>query len=382
MSVDFLGEIKKHLTQNQDLIRIWGNLAENPVEWSQDRITLATGEGKFGKKEPTVTAFGVDSNLVSQHYDMIIMDDVVNRENTYTKEQIEKVILRYKDILDLLEPRGQLIIIGTRWNYDDLYGWILDATGDRRSQYNIMVKRAFDGSIDEPGQLLWPEKYRASDFQVLYKEKGSYEFSCQYLNDPIDDKDAKFRRDWFHYYDQSDMRGKQMNKYLLIDPAFEVKKDSDYTAMVSIGVDEFNNIFVLDVIRAKMLPHETINLLFLLYEEYHYNQIGIEEVSFGKTLQYNLYDEMNKRKRYLPITKLKPGVRTKDARIMGMQPMYEAGKVFHCKIARGVAFLEDELLRYPRTTNDDIIDALAYGLDIIAPARIQKESRFKNRWLY
>lgn len=631
-AIDFLTEIKKNLTQNEDLIRIYKDpdkpwIADNPLEWSADRITLNVP--KLGKKGPTVTASGIDVNLVSQHYDMIIMDDVVNRENTFTKDQIQKVILRYKDNLDLLEPGGELIVIGTRWNYDDLYGWILDPKGDVRKGFKTMIKQAYQGDLWDDPIILWSEKYTAKDLQDLYRQKGSYEFSCtpqetpilmadwtykpisqiqagdrvigftkgmakvksrlvptvvkhvmqkedvvqtlvmkkgrairctadhnwytgredpthkrykpakvgsklrlvldpivepvdrealtylagiidgegsfksggcisiaqsevknketyetilkalnklelqyslyhraassghapstiitikqstrlcellitlpwfgkrdqayewlykkasrfvkekdevmaiyedgleqvyaletetgnyiawgyassncQYMNDPISMEDAKFKREHFHYYHLDDLRGLPLNKYLLIDPAFETKKDSDNTAMVSIGIDDENNVWILDVLKGKFHPKQTIELMFSLYEKHHYLGIGIEDITFGKTLQYHLNDEMKQRKKWLPIIKLKPGERSKDARIMGLQPLYEAGKVFHCKDGRGIQYLEEELLRYPRSAHDDIIDALAYGPDIMAPVRKKKETRWRHRYLY
>ncbi len=109
MAVDFLTEIKRHLQGNETLINLYGALANEAEEWSQDRITLKRKDQNI--KGPTVWATGVESNLVGSHPDLIILDDVVNRDNIETRESIEKVILRYKDALDLLEPGGQLIVI-------------------------------------------------------------------------------------------------------------------------------------------------------------------------------------------------------------------------------------------------------------------------------
>jgi len=80
MSYAFLSEIKKHLQFNEDLIKIYGALAENPIKWSEKMITLEQAKTSHGKKEATVTAYGMGGNLVSQHYDLIIMDDPINRD--------------------------------------------------------------------------------------------------------------------------------------------------------------------------------------------------------------------------------------------------------------------------------------------------------------
>ncbi|MGH2612149.1 MAG: LAGLIDADG family homing endonuclease [Rhabdochlamydiaceae bacterium] len=110
LAVDFLTEIKRNLQTNEKILELYGDLTAGNSEWAQDRITLARTDHNI--KGPTVWAAGVDSNLTGSHPDMIIMDDVVSRDNTQTIEQIEKVKLRYRDALDLLEPGGQLLIIG------------------------------------------------------------------------------------------------------------------------------------------------------------------------------------------------------------------------------------------------------------------------------
>ena len=114
--------IQKILQGNEMLIDVFGDLSKGAPVWSQAQTTISQND----KREPTITAAGIDNNLVGGHYDLIIMDDVVNRDNVATQDQIMKVIQRYRDSLDLLEPGGQLIVIGTRWDDGDMYGWIQD----------------------------------------------------------------------------------------------------------------------------------------------------------------------------------------------------------------------------------------------------------------
>ena len=49
-------------------------------------------------KESTVTVTSIGASTVSQHYDLIICDDLVNRESITTEDQLEKVITYYKDL--------------------------------------------------------------------------------------------------------------------------------------------------------------------------------------------------------------------------------------------------------------------------------------------
>lgn len=379
-AVDIQQGIQKTVQSSERLQELWGNIFQNPAEWSQDRTRLAQND----KREPTITAAGIDNNLVGGHYDLIIMDDVVNRDNIATQEQIQKVIQRYKDSLDLLEPNGELIVIGTRWHDSDLYGWILDTTNSIRENYEVMIKKAYEGNIEtvEGFIPLWPDKFSREELQRRLKEEGWYHFSAQYMNNPVPEEDAIFKRSNFRYYEEWDIKGRNLNKFVLIDPALTVSKDADYTAIVVIGVDEWGDIFILDILRKKLLPNELIDTIFFVREKWQVYDIAIETQAFQKILAYSLRADDRFKKRPFHITELKTNDRDKEQRIRGLQPLYDNAKVFHSKLLPNNIYLEDELIRFPRSQHDDIIDALAYSLDVMYPARQPRTNTNRKRWLY
>src|SRR3990167_6772640 len=220
-AADLVAAIQKQLQGCEMITNIWGDFSVGAREWSQDKIRLAQND----KRESTVTAAGIDNNLVGGHYDIIIMDDVVNRDNIGTAEQIRKVIQKYRDSLDLLEPNGQLIVIGTRWHYGDLYGWILD-NSEIKSSYEILVKEAFSGNIQtgEGFEALWPGKFTLKELRTRLAEEGWSHFSAQYLNNPVPEENATFKRTWFQYYEPEDLKGKLLTKFIAVDPAISEAK--------------------------------------------------------------------------------------------------------------------------------------------------------------
>ena len=381
MAVDLNLNIQRKLQGTRRIGEIWGDVTNGAKEWSQDRTRLAGNT----TREPTLIAAGIDNNLVGGHFDIIIMDDVVNRDNVGTQDQIFKVIQRYKDSLDLLETGGQLIIIGTRWHDSDLYGWILDPSNDIKHSYQILIQRAYEGNIQtgEGFQALWPEKFSRKELQTRLREEGWAHFSAQYMNNPVPEEDAIFKKTWFQYFEPADMRGKLLNKFLVIDPALSLAKDADYTAMIIIGVDEYGYVYVLDMVRMKLSPHDIIDKMIQFARSWHISDIGIETVAFQKTLAYSLREHPEFKKRPFHITELKPNERTKEFRIRGLQPLYENRKVYHNKTHANTLYLEDELVRFPRSTHDDLIDALSYSLDLMYPAKQKTSQRTgRSRWLY
>jgi len=384
MAVDFLSEIKRHLTQNEYLRELYPDAAaaaDAPEEWAQDRITLKRTDNNI--KGPTVWAAGVESNLVGSHPDLIIFDDVVNRDNSQTREHMEKVILRYKDALDLLEPGGQLIVIGTRWSEADLYSWLLDKDAGIVKSYDVMIKKAYQGNIDtgEDFEALWPAKFTTKELKDRLREKGTYEFSAQYMNDPVPAEDADFRREWFQYYDREEMRGKEMRIIATIDPAISLEKDADFTGIGVTGIDQFANLYIKDLVRKRMKPSEIIDTIFRLDEIWHPHMWVLETIAYQKALSYALTDEMRRRNKYLPIKEVNQHERSKDQRIRGLQPIYMNKKVFHPKNHAVVPYLEEELLTFPRGRHDDLIDMLSMALDFLTPPR-PKKTRFQHKYLY
>ena len=380
MAVDLHMSIQKNLQSNETIHTIWGDLSQNAREWSQDKTRLESND----KREATITAAGIDNNLVGGHYDLIIMDDVVNRDNIGTQEQINKVLKKFRDSLDLLEPHGQLIVIGTRWHDADLYGWIQEKDNDIISDFDVLTKRAYEGDLiqGEGFVPLWSGKFDLDGFRRLLRAEGWSHFSSQYLNDPVPEENATFKRDYFRYYDSSEMKGRLMNKFLLIDPAISLKKEADYSAFVVVGHDENNFIYILDVIRIKALPSGVVDTIFALRDRWNLVDVGIEEIAFQKALAYAIREDVRFKSRPFHITTLKPNERTKDQRIKGLQPLYENFRILHNKLIPNNIYLEDELVRFPNGKHDDIIDALAYAPDIIFPARQKTSGKQHHRYLY
>lgn len=384
IAVDFLTEIKNSLQRSEVIAELYPEIrqaVDNNVEWAQDRITIKRQDSNI--KGPTVWAAGVEGNLTGSHPDLIILDDVVSRDNVTTPEQIDKVKLRYKDALDLLEPGGQLIVIGTRWTESDLYNWMMDKDNQIIQGYDVMVRKAYEGDLEtgEGFKALWGEKFTQEELLSRLRGKGWYEFSAQYQNDPIPDKDATFQKEWIQQYDKEDIRGKELTKVLTIDPAISLEKSADYTAMIVSGIDTFGNIFVLDMVRERLTPSQLIEQVFQLNEVWHPTSVGIETVAYQKAIAYSLREEMAKRRRFLPIVELKPQERSKDLRIKGLQPQYSSMKIFHPRGHKLTPFLEAELASFPRGVHDDMIDAFSYALDLLFPPR-RKVTRYQNEYLY
>lgn len=359
---NFLFEIKDHLTKNQTFLELYTNYKgkDTPfynkrLRWNENEIEL---DGRsLGIKEATISTIGVGGNLVSQHYSRILADDLVNLENSATRYQALKVIDWWKKAFSLLDYDGEMVVIGTRWSYFELYSWMLEQLGGEIDYY-------IRGAYKEDGSLYFPEVLNEQKLQELRKIQGSFTFSSFYLNNPIDEETAIIKKHQIRYY--GDLEEKSLPKNLAIfsvcDPAVSQQESADYSSIVTVGVDYDDNWYVLEVFRGQWSVGELVLNLFSTFLKWKPITMSIEIIGQAQALMNPIYAEEDKRLKegkpvYLPLVEVKSRPPyTKEMRIRSvLQPRFERGKIF---IRRDMADLEEELLRFPKSAHDDIIDPL------------------------
>ena len=119
------GEIRLQTETNVTLRTLFGDLRDGA--WRAGRFTIA-GRTRICK-EASVTSTGVEGAIVSRHYEIIILDDIVDEENSQSPHAREKLKTWYaKVLLPCLEPGGELHLLGSRYHPRDLYGELVAAT--------------------------------------------------------------------------------------------------------------------------------------------------------------------------------------------------------------------------------------------------------------
>lgn len=363
---EMLYEIKQMLTDKSDLPKLFGQFQSD--RWREDDIVIKQRTKALAA--PTVGTSGVEAELTSSHYDVIILDDLQGLQNYQTPEQREKVKRYYRSMMDLLEPGGLLVVIGTRWHLDDVYQYVID---NESEYFDITVRK-----VIEDGKIIFPKKFNKKfdpltknwvetqeptmDFINYLKKRPSEEFSSQYMNEPLDSENQIFKNDYFKYYER---RPERLFVSMTLDPAISEKQSADYFAINVSGMDENYNIYVLDTLKGHWKVSEQIDNIFSMYEKWHPSAIGLETVAYQKALKSWLEEKMRIRGVYFPITELKRSTNeNKEFRIKGLEPFYREGKIFHSPWMKS---LEQELTQFPKGKHDDEADALASQLELLVP---------------
>jgi len=358
----FMREIIEHLMGNPKYREIFKAIhGMYPFEkkskarlWTDSELILPCRTRPL--KEPTISAAGIDVTKTGMHYDLIIMDDLHSEKNVTNREQIDQVIQHYKLGLALLDPGRPLVVVGTHWDFTDLYQYIIDF---QQNRFNILVR----GAYNEDGSLFFPERLNKEFLDSQRESLGGYLFSCQYLNSPVSDETAVFKRDCIRYKTLEEIKGRPINWYLSVDPSYEGTY-SDYAALVLAGMDFQRDIYVRYITRQKMTYGDIINEIFRIYTHRDFQGIKIgriylETIATQKSIGVELNNEMKRRNTWLPVEEIRSHKLSKEERIRGLAPFYEFGHIYHIKECPELIELEYELLHFPRGQHDDMIDSLA-----------------------
>lgn len=271
------------------------------------------------------------------------------------------------------QSRSGIVLISTRWALDDIQGKIEKQQKENESRFgprglydrwkNISFPAIPDEDIVVDGSLLCkagnslcPERFTLED---LTKTKNSYistgkvsDWASLYMQTPIIAENAKFRREWFRYYEPEVLTGKQLYYTTTVDLAISQKKSADYTVIRTVAKEvDGPKWFLIDVTRGRLDPLQTIDAVFHHWKQYR-SKVYIESVAYQAALQYFLVDEQRKRNEFFTIEEIKPSkLSKKEERIEGLIPLYKAGVVYHRKGQD--ENLELELMQFPFGNHDD-----------------------------
>tara|TARA_R110000868_G_scaffold4057_1_gene24780 strand:+ start:924 stop:2459 length:1536 start_codon:yes stop_codon:yes gene_type:complete len=361
---------------------------------------------KENVRDPSIFTGGLTTSLTGMHCDIAVLDDIVVYENAYTGEGRNKVRSQYSLLSSIEGGEAKEWVVGTRYHPADLYNDLLqmsedlyDDKGNKIGETNIyeIFERPVEFDGDGTGEFLWPRQQRKDgkwfgfDMRILSKKRGQYldkgQYKAQYYNDPTDPDNVPVGRDKFQYFDRKFVRNdggtwyykqNKLNVFAAVDFAFSLNKKADYTAIVVIGIDADNNIYVLDIDRFKTdRIVEYFEHILNLVTKWSFRKIRAEVTVAQVTIVKQLKELIKQHGLALSVEEFRP-TRThgnKQERISAvLEPRYDNLQMWHYK-GGNVQILEEELSsRNP--AHDDVIDALASVVDMaVKPSRVVRRSK-------
>jgi len=344
--------------------------------WREDGIRL---KGKtISSKEANLEPGGVDKPATGKHFDLIICDDLLGETNTNTEEQIQKVTNRFGELSSLLNPGGQIIIVGTIWDEQDLYCDIIRRSGlkdesgwqefldkkvhENAGGWNIYVRRA-----KESGQLAFPDILSQEFLDKTAANQTDRRHSLQYYNDPTLRVMSVFKQEWIDaahgLWEANASRIDSLVKFniLLVDPALSKDDKADYTALIVVGVGDGGMWWIREAIQDRFDSEELVQAVVSMRDRWNCRKTFVESVGFQRTIVAWIKDWMRRNLHYFSIEEFNPGTKkSKESKIELLVPRFRQGRI---AFSDAHTDLTKQLLRYStgKLKHDDLIDALSMG---------------------
>jgi hypothetical protein len=298
--------------------------------------------------------------------DLIIVDDLEDSESVRSDEQRAKTkAWFFEDVMNSINRARKdwkIIVIGTLLHEDSLLANLMEDKSWYHAHLSI---------CDDSFHSNWPDFMSDDQIKELvdqYRRIGLLDsFYREYMGVPIAKESAKFQQEHFKYYEETDAsfiaERRKLENLVILDPAKTTKVTSDDTAIVGVGIDVSTpKIYVRDIERGNFHPEEQYTKCFDMADRLGARVIGIEVTSLNEFITYPLRTEMMRQKRYYDIVELKARS-VKEERISALVPFYRLGFVYHNRNV--CAPLEKQLMSFPRSKKDDIMDALAYVVEML-----------------
>ena len=294
----------------------------------------------MSKREKSAT--GLFGQILSRRADIIILDDVVDQQNSMTELQRQKVIDWIETtVIPVLVPGGTLIYLGNTWHQDDVVSKFMQDPrftvqkrqgaiiheADRQDLWhkweNIMLnitikpRERFEqankfylenqAEMDKGCHVLWKERY---PYARLYLERvlNPYVFARMYQCDASNRPNQTIRDEWIEkalkkgrhlrFQDQ-----KHDKNYLQVsaageDLAISMEEHADdtcllYLDLVAQGYDgvEDGDYLIRQIHRGKYTPNQQREIAKKAWTEHGMQTIRVESNSYQEALSIALANE-------------------------------------------------------------------------------------------
>lgn len=367
-------------------------------------------------RQGTLEVFSPKVLKTGTHFDVALIDDLVNELNSKKPEGLLKAIDDYKAVIPVIDPEGYIYVSGTRYDYSDCYGYIQEIIAtDKLNNWMVSTRvarkmrcqvKGCDHSniqhMDGKGRCAAPDCKCAKfdpcgDWDILFprvrteagktigftaevldnilKEIGARDFGCQYENNPLSQDEIRFSRELLmskvRHHSKVPTRGTVVFQ---IDIATgQEKRHDDMVIMVSRIKNGRHHL--IDCVGGHFLEDQQPVIICNLIQKYAPRAIFIEKKTGAGYLQVLIKLEAQRRGlRMLPTIELMKADNTDGAKEMRIGAILGYLTQDRVLFKHGMPHLEklfDQLQLFPRAQlHDDYADCLG--------ALLQAPTGFEN----
>lgn len=377
--------LKRELMSNKTIKAFFGNV--RPRSAGRDEI-----EEQFSKKawvayDTFILPRGAGQQVrgvlfKNDRPGLIVIDDLEDKKKVMNEElRKELKTWLYSDVIEAvpqLHMNWKIVYIDTLKHEDALLQHLLGS-----DDWNSIRLESCNDDLKSVAPHFVPDHVIAAKWDAAVKAGETDTFYQEHRNLPISSKDAAFRTEYFRYYNLPPDRAARENDIklldvevqkdtsietvVILDPAKTVKVHSSESSIIGIGIDLASaRLYVRDAISEKLYPDEIYDAMFGMAIMLDAKVIGIEETSLNEFIKQPIKNEMFRRGSFFELIWLKArGGMKKELRVKELVPYYRGGYLYHNASCVTIKKLEQQLLMFPRSKLWDLMDGLAYIIEML-----------------
>lgn len=328
---------------------------------------------------------GVGGGMTGKGANLMIIDDPVKNAQDAQSKVVRDAHWDWwlSTARTRLQPGAGVILVMTRWHEDDLAGRFLASTEEHWEIINFpAICEAPEGApenwLDElgrkAGDALWPQMYDIENLRATERAMGNYWFGAMYQQRPAPAEGNLFKRADLRYYDRDAATGLLTLHYdaetVVFDPGYGTifqtvdaagseKQDADFTVVSTWCVTPNRDLIWLDMEDQRFESLDVGGFVNRKFREARtaygsVSIVGVERIGFGLTV---IQEQL---RQGLPIIRLEPN-NDKVSRALPAVARTEEHRVFLPRAAEWRDRAINQLVGFPNTTNDDIVDTISYA---------------------
>jgi hypothetical protein len=210
-AVGFCGQSKKALQDNERMRWLFPEFCvEAGKQFGNQQEFTVPNRTDISLVAPTIYSVHLGAAMASQHYDLIIADDPISDDDVTTEDQAQKSYSNFGRMVPLLDPGGQIIVVGTRYSHMDLFSTLVptELGGNAASTpYEWIVRSVLENADGKPdfdaGVPIFPTRFTAEviastlEACILNPTQGETYFWNQYMNQCRAPGMQPFLAEWF-----------------------------------------------------------------------------------------------------------------------------------------------------------------------------------------
>lgn len=361
---------------------------DKPDQWASDRFSV---KRMMERRDPSMMAAGVTSNITGSRADVIICDDVEVPNTCDTAEKRESLRERLAELSYVAEDESATqLYVGTPHTYYSIYTDNPRVEIGEDEAFLKEYKRLEIPLLDSDGDSIWPERFGAAQIAHMKRQSGPNKFNSQMMLRPVNITEGRLDPSLLQIYDHELDYTKELQALFLgetklisasawWDPAFGSAK-GDRSVLAILFADAEGNYYLHHIAYIKPRGSDEADeatqqcrQIAQLAKIHYLPSLAVEINGIGKFLPSILRNELAKAKAPCTVQDM-ASTRPKDIRILeAFDAVMAAQKLYVHRSVLQTPFMTEMQEWRPGSSrgHDDGLDAVAGALSL-QPVRLKR----------